>query len=69
MLAQQKVREHEQLYYTLVEATNTGYVRLDEAGRVVECNEEFLRLTGRSAPASWKEPACRACWHRRTGSV
>jgi len=49
VLAQQKVREHEQLYYTLVEATNTGYVRLDEAGRVVECNEEFLRLTGRSA--------------------
>jgi PAS domain S-box-containing protein len=41
------LREHELLYYTLVEATGTGFVHLDEEGRVAEVNEEFMRMTGR----------------------
>jgi two-component system cell cycle sensor histidine kinase/response regulator CckA len=63
--AEAKVREHEQLYYTLVEATHTGFVHFDESGRVVEVNEEFMRLTGRTSFAevlglgieSWVAPS------------
>jgi PAS domain S-box-containing protein len=39
----------ERKYQALVEATNTGYMILDSEGRVLEANQEFLRLTGRPA--------------------
>ncbi len=49
--AEETIRGHERLYHALVEATGTGYVHFDEAGRATEVNEEFLRLTGRTSVA------------------
>ncbi|MHB1035849.1 MAG: PAS domain-containing sensor histidine kinase [Pirellulales bacterium] len=39
--------ESEAKYRHLVEATDTGYLILDEQGQVVDANDEYLRLTGR----------------------
>jgi PAS domain S-box-containing protein len=39
--------ESETKYRQLIETTDTGYVILDEQGRVVDANEEYVRLTGR----------------------
>jgi len=44
-----EVRRGDARYRALVEATDTGYVVLDDRGRVVEANAEFLRQTGRSS--------------------
>jgi PAS domain S-box-containing protein len=41
------LRESGEMYRSLVETTNTGYVILDEAGRVIDANPEYIRLTGR----------------------
>lgn len=41
--------ESEEKYRKLIETTGTGYVILDRNGRVMTANEEYLRLTGRSA--------------------
>lgn len=41
------LRERERKYRALVETTGTGYVILDVEGRVVDANQEYLRLTGR----------------------
>jgi PAS domain S-box-containing protein len=41
------LNESEQKYQALVETTDTGYVILDAEGRVVDANQEYLRLTGR----------------------
>jgi len=45
------VRRGNARYRALVEATDTGYVMLDDQGRVVEANDEFVRQTGRSSMA------------------
>jgi PAS domain S-box-containing protein len=45
--AEAAVRESQRLYHTLIEATETGYAVIDEHGRVVQANAEFVRLTGR----------------------
>ncbi len=45
---EQELRASEQKYRALIDLTDTGYVILDTAGRVVEANEEFLRFTGRA---------------------
>jgi PAS domain S-box-containing protein len=42
-----ELAESEEKYRRLVETTNTGYVILDAAGRVLDANAEYLRLTGR----------------------
>jgi PAS domain S-box-containing protein len=47
--AEQAVAKSERLYHTLVEATRTGYVVIDSKGRVLEANEEYVRLTGRGS--------------------
>ncbi len=39
-------REAEDKYRALIETTNTGYVILDEQGRVLDANAEYVRLTG-----------------------
>ncbi|MEQ1858832.1 MAG: PAS domain S-box protein [Chthoniobacteraceae bacterium] len=44
--AEQAARESQQLYHTLVEATDTGYVVIDGAGCVIEGNAEYVRQTG-----------------------
>ena len=40
--------ESERLYHSLLETTGTGFVMIDGEGRVLEANEEYLRLTGRA---------------------
>ncbi len=43
------VREREEKYKFLIEATSTGYVIIDREGRVIEANQEYVRMTGRSS--------------------
>ena len=45
--AEAAVRENEAKYRNLIETTGTGYTIIDENGRVVDANAEFVRLTGR----------------------
>ena len=45
--AEQKLRENEEKYRRLIETTGTGYVILDEQGRVIDANQEYAQLTGR----------------------
>lgn len=40
------LRRSEEQYRVLIETTNTGFVVLDTAGRVVDANAEYVRLTG-----------------------
>jgi len=42
-----ELRSSEAKYRTLVETTRTGYCILDTEGRIVDANDEFIRLTGR----------------------
>ncbi|OGV71488.1 MAG: hypothetical protein A3K19_31245 [Lentisphaerae bacterium RIFOXYB12_FULL_65_16] len=44
--AEEALSHREMLYQTLVETTRTGYVVLDEVGRVLDANPEYVRLTG-----------------------
>jgi PAS domain S-box-containing protein len=44
--AQEALRKSEAQYRALVETTDTGFVILDRAGRVLEANAEYVRLTG-----------------------
>lgn len=46
--AQEALRESERKYKLLIETTNTGYVILDYAGKVLDANQEYLRMTGRT---------------------
>ncbi|HEX8310840.1 MAG TPA: PAS domain-containing protein, partial [Chthoniobacteraceae bacterium] len=48
VLAEQKIRDNERLFHTMVQATNTGYTQLDEHGRVLGGNAEFVTMTGRA---------------------
>jgi PAS domain S-box-containing protein len=41
------LRENEEKYRQLVDTTGTGYVIIDEQGRVTDANQEYVRLTGR----------------------
>ena len=42
----EKMRESEEKYRTLINTTDTGYLILDEAGKVIDANQEYVRLTG-----------------------
>jgi len=44
--AETALRQSEEKYRALIETTNTGYVILDDLGRVLEANAEYVRLTG-----------------------
>jgi PAS domain S-box-containing protein len=44
--AEEVLRESEEKYRSLIETTNTGYVILDETGKVLDANPEYVRLTG-----------------------
>jgi PAS domain S-box-containing protein len=44
--ARDALQANETKYRTLVEATNTGYLIIDERGRVIEANAEYIRLSG-----------------------
>ena len=43
------LRESEQKYLVLIDTTLTGYVIVDEEGKVTDANAEYLRLTGRES--------------------
>lgn len=43
-----QLRESESLYRALVETTRTGYVVIDNTGKVIDANREYVRLTGHS---------------------
>lgn len=45
-LAEEAFRESERKYKLLVETTGTGYVIVDAEGRVMDANQEFVRLSG-----------------------
>lgn len=47
-LAEAAMRESEEKYKNLVEATDTGYIIIDSEGRVIDANAEYVRLTGRN---------------------
>ena len=56
MLAEQRVmeeglRKSEEKYRILIETTGTGFVKLDGEGRVLDANQEYVRLVGRQNPA------------------
>ncbi len=40
------MKHDEEFYRTLFEVTGTGFVALDGEGKVIEANEEYVRLTG-----------------------
>ena len=44
--AEHALQESERKYKTLVETTATGFVILDDLGRVLDANAEYVRLTG-----------------------
>jgi PAS domain S-box-containing protein len=44
--AEEAQRESEEKYRALVDATNTGYLIIDKEGRVIDANQEYVRLTG-----------------------
>ncbi len=43
---QEMLKESEEKYRALVEATNTGFLIIDKEGRVIDANKEYVRLTG-----------------------
>lgn len=50
-LFQEQLKETAEKYRLLVETTRTGYAVLDEAGRVIDANDEYARLAGEQSPA------------------
>ena len=48
--AEEALRESEEKYRRLIETTGTGFVIVDDQGRVLDANPEYMRLTGRQKP-------------------
>ena len=46
---QQALAESEEKYRELIESTGAGYVIIDELANVIECNETYVKLLGRSS--------------------
>ena len=44
--AEESLRQSESMYRALIETTSTGFVIIDQQGRVIEANSEYVRLTG-----------------------
>ena len=47
--AEERLRDSEERYRSLVDITDTGYLVLDNHGLVIDANEVYLRLTGRAS--------------------
>lgn len=47
--AEEELRESEERYRSLIEMTRTAYVILDPKGKVLDANDEYVRLTGRKS--------------------
>jgi len=48
-IAEEALRENEERYRAVIETTDTGFVALDERGRVVDANRNYVRLTGHAS--------------------
>lgn len=46
-LAEEALHRSEAQYRALIETTNTGFLIIDTEGRVLDANQEYVRLTGR----------------------
>lgn len=46
---EKRLKRSEERYRSLIETTGTGYVVLDMQGKVLDANEEYIRLTGRDS--------------------
>ncbi|MBU1693497.1 MAG: PAS domain S-box protein, partial [Verrucomicrobia bacterium] len=44
--AEEALRQSEEKYRVLVETTNTGFLILDAQGKVIDANQDYVRLTG-----------------------
>ena len=44
--AELDIRERERKYWSLINTTHLGYCVLDQQGKLVDANEDFLRITG-----------------------
>ena len=49
--AERELRESEEKYRRLIETTGTGYVIIDDQGRVIDANQEYVHQTGRQGLA------------------
>lgn len=66
-------KQVEHSYRTLVEITNTGYAIMDPAGRIVDANAEYVRLSGHTSleqvagrsSLDWTAPADRERYSTR----
>jgi PAS domain S-box-containing protein len=47
--SEKALRASEQKYRTLIETTRTGFAIIDGAGRVIDANAEYVRLTGHAS--------------------
>jgi len=47
-LAEKAIKESEKKYRALIETTDTGFVFVDEKGRVLEANQTYVKMTGHS---------------------
>jgi PAS domain S-box-containing protein len=47
--AEEKLKERDEQYRIVIETTDTGYVVLDEQGRVIDANHNYIRLTGHTS--------------------
>ncbi len=47
--ADQALRESELKYRTLIDTTDTGFCVVDSEGRILDANENYVRLTGRAS--------------------
>jgi diguanylate cyclase (GGDEF)-like protein/PAS domain S-box-containing protein len=48
---EQALQAGNEVYRTLVDTTGTGYLIMDEGGRILDANREYVRLTGRGTLA------------------
>lgn len=48
-LAEQALHQSEAQYRALIETTNTGFLIIDKEGRVLDANQEYVRLSGRKS--------------------
>ncbi|MCP4370038.1 MAG: PAS domain S-box protein [Deltaproteobacteria bacterium] len=46
MKAEKSLQENEKKYRTLIETTDTGYLIVDGAGKVIDANPEYIHLSG-----------------------
>ena len=66
--AEEALRESQERYMRAIETTGTGYLILDDQGRVADANQEYVRLAGANG---WRKSSATASWNGppRTTSI